>query len=88
VQEDLLHPIRQGSQAEWVKICHRSHVRDFLNPLRVQTALGRQSNYAMNRRRENMSQTGLPEKRYRILSGLQGTPELPSLFCDHTRNEN
>lgn len=88
VQEDILHPIRQGSQPEWVKICHRSQVRDFLNPLRVQTALGGKSNYAMNRRRENTSQTGLPATRYRFLSGLQGTAELPSLFFDHTWNKN
>lgn len=40
VDEDILRPIRQGKQVEWVKICHLSQVGDFLNSLRVQTALG------------------------------------------------
>lgn len=54
-EEDILHPIMQASQAEWVKICHGSQASDFLNPLRVQIALGGKSNYAMKRRGENMS---------------------------------
>lgn len=54
-EEDILHLIRQGSQAEWVKICQGSQASDFLNPLRVQTAPGGKCNYAMKRRGENMS---------------------------------
>lgn len=88
MQEDIIHPIRQGSQAEWVKICHGSQASDFLNPLRVQTAPWGKSNYAMKKRGENMSWTGLPATRYRFLCALQGAAELPSLLFDHTRNKN